>query len=87
MCHGTRLALTAEHYTLRMSSVEFNTPHSCLTDIVSTITLLDHCQPHRVIGHLCKAGEVPLTRSDQLGILEEDDLWSWKAKTDTLNDH
>ena len=78
-------ALTAEHKPLWLTLVEHIVLHPCLTDVVSTITLLDHFQPHSVIGHLFKAGEVPLPRSDQLGILEEDNFWSWETKIDTLD--
>ena len=80
-------ALTAEHQPLRPTSIELIGPHPSLTDIVSTITLLDRRQPHSVIRHLCKAGEISLSRSYQLGILKEDNLRSWKTKIDTLDVH
>ena len=79
--------LTAEHQSLRLTLVELIGPHPGLTDIVSTITLLDHYQPHSVIRHWCEVGEITLTGSYQLGILEEDNFWSWKTKINTLDVH
>ena len=82
-----KTALTAEHQPLRLTSIELIGPHPGLTDIVSTITLLDRRQPHDIIRHLCKASEISLTRSYQLGILEEDNFWSWETKINTLDVH
>ena len=78
-----KTALTAEHQPLRLTSIE---PIG-LTDIVSTISLLDCHQSHSVVRHLCEVGEISLTRSYQLGILEEDNFWSWETKINTLDVH
>ena len=82
-----KTALTADHQPLRPTSVEHIDPHPGLTDIVSTISLLDCHQSHSVVRHLCKVGEISLTRSYQLGILKEDNFWSWETKSNTLDVH
>ena len=70
-----------------IESIDLIGPHPGLTDIVSTITLLDRRQPHDVMRHLCKASEISLIRSYLLYPSEEDNLWSWETKIDTLDVH
>ena len=81
------LELTAEHKSVGLTLDEFSATHPSLTDIDSTISLLGSNQPHTVNIQTLQVGEGSNTWGDLLCSLEEDNLWSWKTKIDTLNVH